>query len=53
MTAKEVLETQSKSIKNVPIILWNRFVGACKTEGKTVTEGIIDAINLYLEKNSL
>jgi hypothetical protein len=48
MTAKEIQETQDKSIKKVPVILWARFVGACKTDQKTVTEGIIEAINLWL-----
>ena len=50
MTAKEIKTTQDKSIRDVPVVLWNRFVGRCKTNGKTVTEGIIEALNMWLSK---
>lgn len=49
MTAKEIKETQDKSIRNVPVVLWNRFVGKCKTKGMTITQGIIEAINGWME----
>lgn len=46
----EITETMDKSVRKVPIVLWNRFVGKCKTNGMTVTQGIIEAINLFLTK---
>lgn len=39
-----------KSIRNVPLDLWFKFVGKCKTNNKTVTQGITEAINLYLKE---
>ena len=50
MTIKEIQETQDKSIKKVPVKLWARFVGACKTEQMTVTQGIIEAFDMFLDR---
>ena len=51
MTIEEIKETQDKSVKKVPVVLWNRFVGKCKTNGMTVTQGIIEALNLWLNND--
>ena len=48
MREKNGIKVADKSIRKVPIGLWQKFVGKCHGEGKTVTEGIVDAINLYL-----
>lgn len=53
MKEKNGIEVADKSIRNVPLGLWCRFVGNCKSQNKTVTEGIIEAINLYLLKDGL
>jgi hypothetical protein len=45
-----VIELAKVSIRDVPVVLWKRFVGSCVTDNKKVSEGIIEAINLYLEK---
>lgn len=51
MTTDKIKELQDKSIRNVPIVLWNRFAGGCKAKGMTVTEGIIEALNMWLNKD--
>lgn len=49
MTVKDIIETQDKSIKKVPIVLWARFVGKVKTKpDRTITQVIIDLISKWL-----
>jgi hypothetical protein len=49
MTAKEVIETQDKSLKGMPIVLWARFVGKVKSKpGRTITQVMIELISKWL-----
>ena len=50
MKEKNGIKIADKSIRNIPIGLWMKFVGHCHSKGMTVTQGIIEAINLYLDK---
>lgn len=53
MPGKANKDLQDKSIKKMPRVLWQRFVGRCKTKGMTVTEGMIQAINMFLEDKNV
>jgi hypothetical protein len=50
MKEKNGIEVADKSIRNVPLGLWCRFVGRCKTNNMTVTQGIIEAVTLWMNK---
>jgi len=50
MTLKEFQETTVATIRNMPIGLWRRFMGKCKTNGLTAAQGAIEAFNDWLEK---
>ena len=43
-------EVKDKSIRDMPVTLWNRFAGECKTRGMTVTQGAIEAFTDWLNK---
>jgi len=49
MKEKNGIKVADKSIRNVPIGIWQKFVGRCIGQGKTVTQGIIEALNLWME----
>jgi hypothetical protein len=50
MDIKKEIELANKSVRNVPVLLWYKFVGHCKTNNKTVTQGIIEAVTLWMNK---
>lgn len=49
MREENGIKVADKSIRKVPIGLWQKFVGKCIGQGKTVTEGIIEAITKWME----
>lgn len=56
MTIKEAKTEQNQTLANVPIGLWARFKAKCamrrvKEPGFTMTQGFIEAANLWLEKD--
>ena len=40
-----------KTIKSIPIVLWARFKGKCGTKQLTITQGFIEAVTEWLEKD--
>ena len=50
MKEKNGIKVADKSIRNVPLGLWCKFAGHCKSRNITITAGIIEAINLYFEE---
>jgi len=50
MSDNNGIKVADKSIRKVPVGLWMKFTGKCKTNGKTVTQGIIEAVTLWMNK---
>jgi len=46
------MEKADVLIKNVPISLMTMFRGFCSIEGKTESEGLIDIMIDYIDKNT-
>lgn len=51
MTLEKAKEEQNKTLRLIPMGLWRRFKGKCGTEGISLTQGFIEAANLWLEKD--
>ena len=47
---KNGIEVADKSIRDIPLGIWMRFVGKCHGQGMTVTQGIIEAVTLWMYK---
>ena len=47
---KNGIEVADKSIRDIPLGIWMKFVGKCHGQGTTVTQGIIEAISDFLNK---
>lgn len=43
---------KSKHIRGMDEKVWNQFVGFCKTQGKNVSEVLIDIITKVVGKNN-
>ncbi len=44
------MERKPVSIKNVPTVLWNRFITRCKKKGFNVWVALVEAIDDWLIK---
>ncbi len=51
MTYCETKTEQNQTLSNVPLEVWRKFKIECAKEGITMTQGFIDAFNLYKERN--
>ena len=51
MTIKETKTEQNQTLANVPIIFWARFKAKCAMKQITMTEGFIEAVTGWLEKD--
>ena len=51
MTIKEIKTEQNQTLANVPVIFWRRFKAKCASEGLTMTQGFIEAVTLWFEKD--
>lgn len=50
MTIEKEIKLQTKSIKEIPVVLWAKFKAKCATQGITITTGFTQAITTWLEK---
>jgi hypothetical protein len=51
MTLKETKKEMDKTLRKVPVGIWCRFKGRCGERNINLTQGFIEAVNLWLEKN--
>ena len=51
MTIDSVKKEMDKTIKSIPVVLWARFKGKCANKRLTITQGFIEAITEWLEKD--
>ncbi len=51
MTPKEIKTEMNKTLLNVPVVFWARFKSKCAAKGLSMTEGFIEAVTAWLEKD--
>ena len=48
----EEKELQNQTLANVPIGIWRRFKSKCAEKGITMTQGFIEAADMWLAKGA-
>jgi len=51
MTHEETKTEQNQTLSRVPLETWRKFKIECAKEGVTMTQGFIDAFNIWKERN--
>ena len=51
MTVETIKAEMDKTIKSIPVVLWARFKSRCAAKGLSITQGFIEAVTLWLEKD--